>query len=371
MIEKINIDFLLLKTMDHSGIIDENLCVWMCGSNVAGELGLGDRNTRYLPTKVENLPPIISLSIGLDFTLFLDDQGYVWHCGQKLSNFSNKSISIPEKFSNISNIVKISSCGHCLLLDNDGYVFTFGYGENGELGLGESVVHPYEPTLIGNIPKIKDIRCGQHYSILVDIEGNCWTFGINNLGQLGLGDLNNRYVPTKIENLPYITCISAGYDHSSLVDIDGNCWTFGSNDEGQLGLGVLDNKTIPTILTGLPKIKSSHCGDCYTILLDIDNNIWGFGSNHFGELQQNIEIMSSIRVPMKISFDEDIHSIISMRNGSIIINKHGQCFSHGYNRNGELGLGHTNNVEKPTEIQGLKAYILKTKRYGKTKSARN
>jgi hypothetical protein len=97
-------------------------------------LGVGDREERNIPTKIKNLPPIISVSSWNAHTLFLDDQCYVWISGQLSSNVNK--CNIPIKINDVRNIVKIASdWHHCLLLDNKGKVFSFGSDTFGQLQL--------------------------------------------------------------------------------------------------------------------------------------------------------------------------------------------------------------------------------------------
>lgn len=355
--------------MRHSAIIDKNLDVWVCGNNSFGQLGLGDNINRVIPTKIETLPSIKSVLVGNSFTIFLDYQGYVWYCGK---NVQPEMKNVPTKLEGAEKIIKISSGSeHFLLLDEVENVFSFGLNDVGQLGLGHNEDRII-PTLVENIPKIKDICCGSHHSILMDENGICWTFGDNSFGQLGL-DQYNTNIPTKIENLPLIKYISAGSCHSILIDIEGNCWAFGNNEIGQLGLDLLVNniivRTIPTKLNTSQKFKSAYCGPDHTFLIDIDNKIWGFGDNAFGQLQpDHVDI---IETPIKLQFDDTVYSIICNDLTTIIINMNGECFSRGDNRKGQLFLGHTDSVNTLTKIEGLKANILKPRRFERTKSARN
>jgi alpha-tubulin suppressor-like RCC1 family protein len=58
------------------------------------------------PEKINNLPPIISISAGSNFSLFLDANGSVWSCGYNASGQSglgdnNKHRNIPEQITNL------------------------------------------------------------------------------------------------------------------------------------------------------------------------------------------------------------------------------------------------------------------------------
>merc|ERR1712000_683196 len=92
-----------------------------------------------------------------------------------------------------------ASCGsnHTITLSNDGTLYCFGYNGNGELGLG----HNYDisipsqisksPSRVFGLPKIRQVSCGQNFTVCIDCEGSLWTFGHNGDGQLGTGNKTN------------------------------------------------------------------------------------------------------------------------------------------------------------------------------------
>ena len=167
----------------------------------------------------------------------------------------------PTLILSIPPIKNISAGGnHSLLLDVNGGVWSFGYNRNGQLGLGDKTNRD-KPNLIPDILPIKDISGGRCHSILLDVNGSVWSFGYNGYGQLGLGDHGrgtNRNNPTRVPGIPPIKKVSGGRYHSILLDINGDVWSFGSNVDGQLGLGdhgIITNKNKPTLIPGIPPIK--------------------------------------------------------------------------------------------------------------------
>ena len=116
---------------NHCLFLDSLACVWSCGNNPFGELGLGHSTNKLTPEKI-NLPPIISISAGGNFSLFVDANGSVWSCG---------------------------------------------YNQYGQLGLGD--VNPRNiPEQIKNLPKIKSALALGYSSLFLDCEGpgaSSWT----------------------------------------------------------------------------------------------------------------------------------------------------------------------------------------------------
>ena len=64
-------------------------------------------------------------------------------------------------------------------------------------------------------------------------------------------------------------------DHSLILKNDGTLWGCGLNDSGQLGLGNTTNRTTFTqITTNVNDIKSVYCGENYTLILKNDGTLW-------------------------------------------------------------------------------------------------
>jgi alpha-tubulin suppressor-like RCC1 family protein len=69
-----------------------------------------------------------------------------------------------------------------------------------------------------------------------------FAWGLNNHGQLGIGNKFDTSVPTKVSDLDpfegdYIVEVAGGEHHSTARTNEGLVYCWGRNDEGQLGLG--------------------------------------------------------------------------------------------------------------------------------------
>eukprot|EP00877_Chromochloris_zofingiensis_P014499 jgi/Chrzof1/9302/UNPLg00270.t1 len=86
------------------------------------------------------------------------------------------------------------------------------------------------------------------HCIAGDVNGVCYTWGRNEKGQLGHGDLLQRNVPTIVQGLKgmFVTGASGGRHHTAVITKDGDSYTFGCNTQGQLGTGsIRKNKNSP------------------------------------------------------------------------------------------------------------------------------
>ena len=70
--------------------------------------------------------------------------------------------------------------------------------------------------------------------------------------------------------------VSCGYNFTICVDSEGFIWSFGDNNYGQLGTGNITQK-----LLNIPPVLSVSCGSYYTLI--ITNNLWSCGRNSHGQ----------------------------------------------------------------------------------------
>ena len=83
------------------------------------------------------------LSCSIFSSCFIDDEGSVWTCGKiKFCGYGNEDVgeSISKELTKIdlTNIISVSSHDyHTLCVDSNGNVFSFGRNEYGQLGHGD------------------------------------------------------------------------------------------------------------------------------------------------------------------------------------------------------------------------------------------
>ena len=83
-------------------------------------------------------------------------------------------------------------------------------------------------------------------------DGTLWAWGDNYYGDLGLGDLTYDVysVPTQVGSGSDWAAISAGYDYDTFArKCDGTLWAWGVNEMGDLGLGDIVNGVVYSVPT--------------------------------------------------------------------------------------------------------------------------
>eukprot|EP00903_Cladosiphon_okamuranus_P005550 g5526.t1 len=111
------------------------------------------------------------------------------------------------------NIVKVvAGWGHSAALTVDGQLYVCGRNYQGQLGLGSPQGfpqnergHPFQAhfCLVDRLQhlKIRQIACGGEHSVAVAENGEVWSFGAGQKGQLGHGSINREDFPRLVQAL--------------------------------------------------------------------------------------------------------------------------------------------------------------------------
>ena len=200
----------------HSLFLMEDGTVKACGLNIEGQLGMGSISFgSNVPVDVSSLTGITAIDAGFAFSLFLKDDGTVWSCGSndagQLGVGSTTDQATPVQASVISDIVKISTgavSGHALFLKNDGTVWMCGSNTCGQFGLG-TTTGSSTPLQNPGLENVAYIAAGECYSLFIKDDGTGMAAGGNaSGGQLGIGNFSNTTSLAAMADLcPAITTV--------------------------------------------------------------------------------------------------------------------------------------------------------------------
>ena len=345
---------------EHCLLLDTTGCVWGCGYNPSGELGLGPvgphNATILTPQKIVNLPPIVSLSAGSNISFFLDANGNVWSCGcnyyGQLGLGDQKDRFFPEQIQDLPIIIStFALVASSIFLDCEGSVWTCGHNGHGELGLGDTT-NRNKAEKIQGLPKIKSMAGGYSHSLFLDCEGSVWACGYNSDGNLGLGDTVKRIKAEKIQDVPAIKSMAGGVHFSMFVDEEGNVWVCGGNQHGELGVGHSDQINTPQKNNNLSGIVAVAAGnENYSVFLDNTGNIFTCGCE-YGPL--GLEGTGDRYIPHKVNNIPPMSCISCCNTAhfySQIVDREGGVWGCGGNNYGQLGLGHANQTQTFQRIE--------------------
>ncbi|XP_067677206.1 serine/threonine-protein kinase Nek8-like isoform X1 [Haliotis asinina] len=216
------------------------------------------------------------------------------------------------------------SCGasHVLAVTNEHEVFSWGRGDNGRLGLGtqDSCNNPM-PVQIHDTLRPCSVHCGVDCSMIVTLDNKLLCTGSNRFNKLGLDETDGRSVEetsifTLVASQPITKCpvktVALGTSHSALVTVEGQVFTFGANQFGQLGY----ESDFPTRRPNQVQfqqtcnIRQVACGDTFTVAVSEDGEVFSWGKSSRGRLGR---VDEETNVPRQVIFPgEDVFSVVSI-----------------------------------------------------------
>lgn len=273
--------------------LDSDNTLWISGDRLMKHPKSVDK------TKLERLTPygsFVDFSCGAYHFVALDKKGHIWSHGENNYNQLGQKDSIGRK--NLTRVrttnkFKSISCGdnHTLALDINNDLWGFGDNQFKQLGISGIMSHFGIPRKVNVKMNIKSIHCSDDYSIILDSENKLWFSGASFLPMKRKLRRHNETVVRGFKltalNIPTeIVTISTRSYHVLALDNNGDIWSVGANDCGQLGLGFASDEPEKSFkhLDLETKFRSITAGISSSFALDENNNLWACGSNQFGEL---------------------------------------------------------------------------------------
>lgn len=209
---------------------------------------------------------------------YINNNNKLKYKGKNVNLITNDDIDIliNTVFENVNtslNIIKVE-CGddYVVILDDNYNLYSFGKNNLGQLGRITNVI--YDSINAINIlenSRIIDISCGFSHTLVLYENGNVWSFGDNvNNSTFKKGYSTNTIIPTKI-NLTNIIKIKAYSDNSIFLDKDGKVYICGN-----ININYITNNIY--LIPNIPKIIDITCGTNNVVLLSYINDIYTFNN---------------------------------------------------------------------------------------------
>ena len=221
-------------------------------------MGHGDHEDQWQPTKIEAFAGrrVVAVSAGLEHSLALTADGEVWSWGRgfsgRLGHGDQQNQWQPKKVEALAgqSVIAVSAgYFHSLALTADGAVWSWGYGNWGQLGHGDYQAHllPKQAEALAD-QRVVAVSAGERHSIALTADGAVWSWGEGDEGKLGHGDVQNESLLKKVEAFAdqRVVAVSAGGSHSLALTGDAAVFTWGQGTSGCLGHGEdLSNQLLP------------------------------------------------------------------------------------------------------------------------------
>ena len=343
----------------HSLAVGSDGYVYAWGLNNYGQLGNNSSYDSKVPVRVRDPANPTDTSKGLKATqvsggyshsLAVGSDGYVYAWGLnnygQLGNNSSYDSKVPVRVRDPANptdtskglkAIQVSGGSwHSLAVGSDGYTYAWGLDVDGQLGNNKSrnssvpvrVCDPANPTDTSKGLQTVQVSGGGDHSLAVDKDGQTWSWGRNDHGELGNGTTTSTRSPNPIPvRVQYpanagtvaATQVSAGIFHSLAVDKDGNAWAWGLNDYGQLGNNTTNNRPIPVKVFASAQSTSSagpwlkaaqiSAGGYHSLVIGADGYAKAWGYNGYGQLGNDTTSNKSAPVPVSFNLQPVITGV--------------------------------------------------------------
>lgn len=357
----------------HTLAVKADRTSWAWGSNLNSQLGLiGDINSinQLSPANMaedgegnEFRPAAIKAGSGHSIALMEDGTVWAWGGNEEhqigvttlTARKSAKPIQIKDIYGYpLTDVISISAgYSHNLALKKDGTVWAWGAG-GGLRTLGfvaDTLLRSARAVQVQGLSNIKQISAGYGHNAVLDADGNVWTWGINDYGQIGKEDVSFTSEPIEIELGYKVKAVSAGFRHTAALLENGEIWTWGwsySEALGRVGDGKTPGKS------NADKAKANfvdvEAGYQFTLALTDDGKVWAWGAAGSGTLGSNVYERLPSADPLLVrhkdnSIFENVAAIEAGSYHNIAITKDGKVWTWGKNTNGALGDGTDGTLE--------------------------
>lgn len=236
------------------------------------------------------------------------------------------------------------------------------------------------PTRIKNLMGVKIMwvgtGCAACHCVAGDIDGRLYTWGRNEKGQLGHGDLVQRNMPTVVNGLSNVLGGASGRHHTIVFTKSGESYGFGMNTQGQLGLGAVKAKGKADEIFKSP-VKAS-VQNVSAVACGVDFSVWlcegrvftagnpqygqtGDGSDHlYNAKESSVQLMHDPQPLPKAVMGLNEFKITKIAAGSnhcVVVDDQGHCWTWGNGGYGRLGHKIQKDEFAPKRVETLQARL--------------
>jgi len=307
----------------HSVCATEDGAVWCWGSNASAQLGTGDYKRHTRPNRLApscfGFAPVVLVACGADHTVALTDQGEVWAwgsgsksqlgLGDKESRLAPARVQVEQFDSGQGRaffVMVAAGDAHTVCIEAEGVVWSWGSGVEGCLGDGDTLAKcdpaPLDRAQAFDGARVVLVAAGAAHTVAVGYDGEMWAWGNGSSGQLGLGDTRSRLEPARVQiKLPgdngavpsgarpgsRIVSAACGAFHTLAVCDHWCLWVWGAGADKQLGLDDGASKLLPTPLDAAcfegAAVVGAGGGYLHSWALTDVGDVWTWGEGNADE----------------------------------------------------------------------------------------
>jgi len=254
-----------------------------------------------------------------------------------------------------------------VLLAN-GMVYMWGLNTVGQLGLGDATVGTTTTTPMPvSFPTgtfLTQLVAGYGSCAAIDNAENLYMWGGNAQGECGIGNTANQHQPAHVGS-GYTAVALGGYNTCGLQGTALYCWGWNVyclvGNSGSIA-------TTPVLFSALPTVSAVALGQYSAVALLPDGTVVVWGGNPFGELGQGYSDSNLHCTPIPLSLPANATQVTAGLLHACALVQGGAAYCWGYNGNGEVGDGTVKTYPTPTLVSGLSNVTLITAGYRQTQA---
>ena len=263
---------------------------------------------------------------------------------------------------------------HSVAVTEDGSLYTWGNGDKHRLGHG-TTSKEYAPRLVQSLrnkPAVIDVACGLGHTLVLLATGQVYSWGNGGNGRLGHGDTQDRATACLVNVLEgmNVAAVFSGASHSLAISDEGACISWGKNNQGQCGHGNMTDHLFPMVIEyfeGKGDLILQVAGGWeHTLATTRDGRIFSFGSGYKDSRRAGLPPVlghggnEHQLVPCQIMAlsDENVVHIACGWDHSLAVTAEGILYTWGAGTNGKLGHGDEADRAIPTIVDCLRGRII-------------
>ncbi len=274
---------------DHSQGIKSDGTLWGWGNGQFGKTGLGGTTNYSTPQKVGTDTDWKTVVSGHSYSLAIKTNGTLYSWGRRYrgvlargyTTSGSAYYATPSQVSQtgITNndwVYLATGYWAAYAIKSDGTLWSWGYDLYGELGRNvTSNTASITIAQIGSATWTMVSSSNDNFAVGLQTDGTIWSWGRNNLGQLGIGSTTDYKVPQKIGSDSNWAYIYSGNNFAMALKTDGTLWAWGTNSY----LGINSSSPVKWgTNTNWAQIKASQ--DYAFALVSGYDNIWTGTGNY-------------------------------------------------------------------------------------------